>query len=308
MKNQIKIFCPATVANVSCGFDALGFALEAVGDVMTFTKTETKAIRITKINVDSLPKETDKNCASAVAKIMLEDAKANFGVDIEIHKGYKSGSGLGSSASSSAGAAFAINYFLNNYFTEQQCLKYAMYGEQVACGSPIADNVSACLLGGFVLIRSYEPLDVRQLPVPNDLMVSVIHPQIEIKTQDARDILPKDIPITNAITQWANVGGLISGLYENDYDLIGNSLVDVVAEPYRKTLIPNFDTVKEHALNSGALGVGISGSGPSIFALSKGLTTAKVVAEAMTNVYKTTDIEYKTYVSKINLKGVHLID
>jgi homoserine kinase len=307
MKNQIKIFCPATVANVSCGFDAMGFALEAVGDEMTFTKTETKAIRITKINVDALPTKTDKNCASAVAKIMLEDAKADFGVDIEIHKGYKSGSGLGSSASSSAGAVFAINYFLNNHFTEQQCLKYAMYGEQVACGSPIADNVSACLLGGFVLIRSYDPLDVRQLPVPKDLMVSVIHPQIEIKTQDARDILPKDIPMTTAITQWANVGGLVSGLYENDYDLIGQSLIDVVVEPYRKALIPNFDIVKENALQAGALGVGISGSGPSIFALSKGLKNAKAVSEAMSNSYNNTEIDYRTYVSKINTRGVHFL-
>ena len=306
MKNKIKIFCPATVANVSCGFDAMGFALETIGDVMTFTKTEDKAIKITSIVGADLPFEIDKNVASAVAKMMLEDAKADFGLEIDIEKNYKPGSGLGSSASSSAGAVFAVNYFLNNNFTEQQCLKYAMYGEQVACGSPIADNVSACLLGGFVLIRQYSPLDVRKLPVPKDLMVSIIHPQIEIKTQDARDILPKDIPMVTAIKQWSNVGGLIAGLYENDYELIGNSLVDVVVEPHRKALIPHFDDVKIASMDAGALGVGISGSGPSIFALSKGKDTAEAVAEAMERVHA--EIEFNIYVSKINTRGVHQIE
>lgn len=307
MSKRIKIFCPATVANVSCGFDALAFAIESIGDTMVFTTTLKKEVTISKINVDNLPTQPDKNCASAVAIRMLKDAQADFGLDIEIYKGYKSGSGLGSSASSCAGAVFAVNHLLHNYFSTTQCIQYAMYGELIACGSAVADNVSACLLGGFTLIRQYEPLDVIKLPVPKDLVATIIHPQIELRTEDSRKVLPQHISIPTAIKQWSNVGGLISGLYENDYQRIGDSLIDVVAEPHRKDLIPHFDAIRQHCINAGALGVGISGSGPSIFALSKGETTAKHVENAMKMVYKDTTITYNTYVSKINTKGVHRI-
>ena len=189
----------------------------------------------------------------------------------------------------------------------QNLVKYAMLGEVVACGAAIADNVAAAIFGGFVLIRSYKPLDIISIPTPVDLAVTVIHPQIEIKTADAREVLPKKIDLQTGISQWANVGGLISGLHTSNYDLIGKSMVDYVAEPARKHLIPFFNEIKEAALNQGAIGVGISGSGPSIFALSKGIKTAKNVKNAMDEVYKNTTIKYHTYVSIIGVKGSKLI-
>lgn len=301
---EIKLFSPATVANVSCGFDALGLALDTIGDEMIFRKTVDKGIKIVKIEGADLTYDVNKNVAGVVAQAMLMQQKADFGIEIEIYKNFKPGSGLGSSAASASGTAFAANELLGKPFTLLELTKFAMLGEQAACGSQIADNVSAALYGGFVLVRSYDPLDIVKIPVPEDLVVTVLHPQIEIKTEDARNVLPKDIPLKNAIVQWANVGGLISGLHTNDYQLIADSLKDVIIEPVRKKLIPHFDAVKENALEAGALGAGISGSGPTIFALSKGLDTAKSVAEAMKKVYENTEIHFEVYISKINKQGV----
>lgn len=305
--NTITIFAPATVANVSCGFDAMGFALETLGDKMTFTKTASKKITISKIEGAELPFDTDKNVAGVVAQAMLKDSNAAFGVNIEIYKNFKPGSGLGSSAASASGTAFAINQFLNNKYTNLELVKFAMLGEIAACGSAIADNVAAAIYGGFILVRSYEPLDIISIPTPKELMVTAIHPQIEVKTADARKVIPSKITLKTAIAQWANVGGLISGLHTENYDLIANSLVDYVAEPARKHLIPYFDEVKESSLKSGALGVGISGSGPTIFALSKGIETANKVAEAMQKTYSETGIKYEIHVSKINQTGSKII-
>ena len=306
--NYLKIFSPATVANVSCGFDSLGFAIDTVGDEMTFTKTTEKGVKITEITGANLPFDVDKNAASAVVKKMLLESNANFGISIAIHKGFSPGSGLGSSAASAAGAAFGANQFLQNRFSELELTKYAMFGEEVACGSQIADNVAAATYGGFVLVRSYNPLEIIRLPVPNELRLVAIHPQIEIKTKDAREVLPKEIPLKDAVTQWANVGGLIAGLYSNNYELIGHSLVDIIVEPARKNLIPYFDIVKQNAINAGALGAGISGSGPTIFALCKGDEIAKKVFEAIKNNYNNTGIEATAFISKVNNEGIKILE
>lgn len=305
--NKLKIFAPATVANVSCGFDSMGFAVDAIGDEMTFTKTAKKGVQITTITGAELPYNVDQNAASAVVKKMLEETNANFGIALTIHKGFSPGSGLGSSAASAAGAAFGTNQFLNNRFSELEVTKYAMFGEKVACGTPIADNVSAAIYGGFVLVRSCNPLEIVKLPVPEELRVVAIHPQIAIKTKDARDVLPQNIPLKDAVTQWANVGGLISGLYTNDYALISNSLIDVIVEPARKNLIPFFDEVKENAIQSGALGAGISGSGPTIYALCKGNESAKKVYHTINETYKKTTIDFEMFISKVNQEGVKIV-
>ena len=176
--NYLKIFSPATVANVFCGFDSLGFAIDAVGDEMTFTKTTEKGVKITEITGANLPFDVDKNAASAVVKKMLLESNADFGISIAIHKWFSPGSCLGSSAASAAGAAFGANQFLQNRFSELELTKYAMFGEEVACGSQIADNVAAATYGGFVLVRSYNPLEIIKLPVPNELRLVAIHPQI----------------------------------------------------------------------------------------------------------------------------------
>ncbi len=305
--NKITIFAPATVANVSCGFDSLGFAVDAVGDRMTFTKTANKGVKITEITGADLTYDIDKNAASAVVKKMLNEAGAYFGVELTIHKGFSPGSGLGSSAASAAGAAFGANQLLGNIFSELELTKFAMFGEKVACGTPIADNVSAAIYGGFVLVRSYEPLEIVKLPVPTALRVVAIHPQIAIKTKDARDVLPTKVPLKDAVTQWANLGGLISGLYTENYNLISNSLVDIIVEPARKKFIPFFDNAKNNALKAGALGAGISGSGPTIFALCKGDEIAEKVAKEMIKVYENTAIDCSIHISKINQEGIKIL-
>ncbi|WP_296634743.1 homoserine kinase [Polaribacter sp.] len=306
--NYLKLFSPATVANVSCGFDSLGLAADTIGDEMTFTKTAEKGVKITAISGASLSYKVDENAASAVVQKMLNEANADFGVSLTISKGYSPGSGLGSSAASAAGAAFGANQLLGNIYSELELVKFAMFGEEVACGSQIADNVAAAIYGGFVLIRSYEPLEIIKLPVPKELKLVAIHPQVEVKTKDARAVLPTKIDLKDAITQWANVGGLISGLYTEDYQLISNSLVDIIVEPYRKKLIPHFDEVKNAAIKSGALGAGISGSGPTIFALCKGDEDAKKVHSAINESYKNTGIEFTLFTSKINEKGIKILE
>ena len=171
----------------------------------------------------------------------------------------------------------------------------------------LADNVAGVIFGGFVLIRNYKPLDVIAIPTPGDLFVTIIHPQIELRTEEGRAILPKNIPLKTAVAQWSNVGGLISGLHTSDYDLIGRSVEDHIIEPLRKKMIPHFDVVKEAALADGALAVGISGSGPSIFALSKGELQANRVEESFKKSYYNKGIDFITYVSRIGSKGVRKI-
>lgn len=305
--NYIKIFAPATVANVSCGFDCLGFAVDAVGDEMTFTKTSKKGVEITNITGADLTYNIDENAASAVIKKILNTANVDFGIALTIHKGFSPGSGLGSSAASAAGAAFGTNQLLGDMYSNLELTKFAMFGEKVACGSAIADNVAAAIFGGFILVRSYHPLEIIKLPVPSELRVVAIHPQISIKTKDARAVLPAEIALKDAVTQWANVGGLISGLYTDNYNLISNSLVDIIAEPARKSLIPFFDDIKNSATKAGALGAGISGSGPTVFALCEGDIVAKAVYKSIEESYKNTGINFEMFISKVNHKGIKII-
>jgi homoserine kinase len=305
--DYLKIFAPATVANVSCGFDSLGFAVDAIGDEITFTKTAEKGVKITTITGADLTYDIDKNVASAVVKKILNAANADFGIELTIHKGFSPGSGLGSSAASAAGAAFGANKLVGNRYSELELTKFAMFGEEVACGSQIADNVAAAIYGGFILVRSYNPLEIIKLPVPSELRVVAIHPQITIKTKDARAVLPKKIALKDAVTQWANVGGLISGLFTDNYPLISRSLVDIIAEPARKPLIPFFDEVKNSALKAGALGAGISGSGPTIFALCEGNEVAKKVYHSIEESYKNKGIDFEMFISKVNQEGIRIL-
>ena len=302
--NEIKIFSPATVANVSCGYDVLGFCLDNVGDEMVVRKTNEKGIRITKIEGYDLPFETNKNVAGVSALALMSHVNTDYGFEIEIYKNIKPGSGIGSSSASAAGSVFAINELLGRPFSKTQLTEFAMKGEALASGSEHADNIAPALFGGFTLVKSIAPLTVLEIPSPSELYATIMHPQIEVKTSEARAILPDQIPLKHAIEQWANVGSFVHALHTNDYNLIKNSLKDIIVEPFRSKLIPQFEKVKLAALESGALGCGISGSGPSIFALSKGKNAALSVEEAMKSVYQNTDIAFNTFVSKINLEGM----
>ena len=304
---EIKIFTPATVANISCGFDILGLCLDSVGDEMLIREVPEKGIKITKITGQKLPLEAHKNVAGVAGLALLEKLDASVGYEIEIHKKIKPGSGIGSSAASAAGAVFAINELLGKPFSKQELIYFAMQGEKLASGTEHADNVSPALLGGFTLVRSYHPLDVLKINSPNDLYVTIIHPQIEVKTSDSRAVLKNQVSLNKMVIQMGNFGGLISGLYTNDYDLIGRSLHDEIIEPNRLVLIPEFNKVKKAVIQAGALGAGISGSGPSIFALCKGEETARLVGETMADIYNNTDIDYDIHVSKINQQGIKIL-
>ncbi len=310
--NEIKIFCPATIANLNCGFDVMGLCLEGIGDEMIIRKVAEKGIRIIKITGADLPLEIEKNVAGVAALALLNSknlkgVEINFGFEIEIHKKIKAGSGIGSSSASAAGAVFGINELLGRPFTKHELVNFAMKGEVIASGSEHADNVAPCVLGGFTLVRGYNPLDVIKIESPSEIYAVVLHPHIEVKTSDSRAVLSPSVTLKSAITQWGNLGGLIAGLYTKDYDLIGRSLNDAIVEPARKHLIPNFDLVKNAAIENGALGSGISGAGPSIFALCKGQAIAEKVAYAMSNAYLDTGIAFDMHISKVNDVGTKII-
>lgn len=302
--NEIKLFCPATIANVSCGFDVLGLCLDSTGDEMTIRKSAEKGIRITEIIGADLPLETEKNVAGVAALSLIEALQPDCGFEISIIKKIKAGSGIGSSAASAAGAVFGINYLLGNPLTTKELVAHAMQGEKLASGSAHADNVAPALLGGFTLVRSYEPLDIISIKAPDELYATVIHPQIELKTKDARSVLRENISLKKATIQCGNLGGLISGLYTNDYGLIGRCLHDELVEPVRSILIPKFAELKAAAIAAGALGGGISGSGPSVFALSKGRENAEKAAQAMKLVLEEINVPFEVHVSSINPIGI----
>ncbi len=305
---EIKIFSPATVANISCGFDILGLCLDTVGDEMVVREVAEKGVKITHIIGQELPFETKNNVAGVAALALLENIETTVGFEIEIYKNIKPGSGIGSSAASAAGAVFAINELLGNPFSAEELILFAMQGEKLASGSAHADNVSPALLGGFTLVRSYEPLEVLKIDTPTELYVTIIHPQIELKTSVSRAVLKNQVPLNKMVKQMGNFGGLISGLYTSNYDLISRSLHDEIIEPNRSVLIPEFNQVKKSALKAGALGVGISGSGPSIFALCRGKGIATKVGRVMSEIYDKTHIEYDIHVSKINQQGVRVLE
>jgi homoserine kinase len=238
---KIRIFSPATVANVGCGFDVLGFCLDKVGDEMVVKKSQRKGIFITKIEGFELPYDVHENVAGVSALAMYAELDVEFGFEIEIYKQIKPGSGIGSSAASAVGSVFGMNYLLGNPFSKIELIKFAMKGEAVASNSEHADNIAPAVLGGFTLVKQSNPLEVIQLPSPDALHAVIVHPQIEIKTADSRAVLPKNIPLSDAISQWSNVGSLVHALHTSDYNLIGKSLKDVVIEPYRSKLIPKFN-------------------------------------------------------------------
>jgi homoserine kinase len=303
--NEITVLAPATVANVVCGFDVLGFCLEEPCDLMTLRTIDEKTVRIINRDEFNLPTEPEKNVAGAVLLSILKEIKADFGFEIEIEKRIKPGSGIGSSAASAAGAAFAANKLLNERFSKLELVHFAMFGEEIASAARHADNLAPAIFGGFTLVRSVDPLDIVEIDFP-PLFAIVLHPQIEIKTAEARRILPREVPLKSAINQWANVGALVAGLFKKDYGLIARSLEDKIVEPVRSRLIPKFDEIKSESIQSGALGGGISGSGPSVFMLSETEESARNVEMIMRRVYQNAGINFYTYVTKINAEGVKI--
>ena len=304
--NQVTVLSPATVANIVCGFDIMGFAINAPCDKITVRLLDKKEISIINKDNYNLPTEPQKNVFGGALLAMMNEVKEEIGFEVESTKVIKPGSGIGSSAASAAGVVVAANHLLGNRFSKKQLTYFAMHGEQIASQAWHADNIAPCIYGGVTLIRNNEPLDIIPLNFP-PLFVTVIHPQIEVKTSYAREILPKQVALKDAVTQWANVAGLVAGFMKEDYDLISRSLVDVLIEPVRSKFIPGFDEMKKRCMEAGALGGGISGSGPSMFMLSKDDVTAKAVEKAMNEVYEKIGVEFNVYVTTVNSKGVEII-
>lgn len=304
--DEVKVLSPATVSNVVCGFDCLGFALEEPYDEMTVRKISERAIRIINHDEYGLPDDPAKNVAGVALQELIDAAQIDFGFEVEIAKRIKPGSGIGSSSASSCGAVVAANRLLGDRFSKLELVDFAMEGEKFASGAKHADNVAPCIFGGFTLVRSVEPLDIVPLDFP-PLFATVIHPQIEIKTSEARAILPQVVSLKDAVRNWSNLGSFVAALASGDHDLLSRSMEDTIVEPVRKSLIPKFGEVKSASLAAGALGGGISGSGPSIFMLSKTRETAQDVETAMREVYSKTDIEFQMYVSKIHPDGARFL-
>jgi len=304
---EITVLAPATVANVVCGFDCLGFALENPCDEMTVRLTGEREVKIRHADDFNLPTEPEKNIAGVALLAILDEIQEDVGFEVEIKKRIKPGSGIGSSSASAVGAVVAADKLLGQRFSKLELAEFAMQGEQLASAGRHADNVAPCLFGGFTLVRSVDPLDIVHLDFPT-LFVTVIHPQIEIKTSEARKILPTEIPLKSAIQSWSNVGALVAALSKGDYELLARALEDFIVEPIRKKLIPHFDEIKASSLTAGALGGGISGSGPSVFMLSQTLETANEVGKAMHEIYAATEIDFNVYVSPINRTGVKVLE
>ena len=309
LKQQVSAFAPATVANVVCGFDIFGFAVNEPGDVVNVTWRDEPEVVISKIIGDGgkLPLEATKNTAGVAVIHFLEKVGIQKGVTIELQKNLPLGSGMGSSAASAVAALVAVNELAGSPFTKMELMPFALEAERVACGSAHADNIAPSLFGGFVLIRSYDPLDIISIPFPDYLCCVLVHPNIELKTKDARQLLKPTLPLRTAVQQWGNTAGMVAGLMKSDDELIARSMTDLVAEPARAMLIPGYDAVKVAAKKAGAIGCGISGSGPTMFSLCNKISTAEKVGKEMIGAFAEAGLRSEMFVSKLNKVGARVV-
>lgn len=307
--SKVRAFAPATVANMGCGFDIMGMTLDGVGDVVSVEVKEGDGLRIENRTEVELPDDIEKNVITPAVRALMEAFGEKRQVDVTIERKISPGSGIGSSAASSAAAVYALNEALGRPFADERLVEFAMEGEKlISGGTPHADNVGPSLLGGVVLLRGYEPLDIVRLPVPDNFCCSVAHPAIMVSTRMAREVLPKDIPLRTAVKQWGNVAGLVAGLSLKDVNLVGRAMCDVVVEPYRKQFIPGFDALREKVLAAGALAFNISGAGPSVFALSSDMDVAARVGEIMREHFATEGVGSDIYVCKVSNVGARVLN
>ncbi len=308
---EVRVFAPATVANMICGFDILGFAVDNPGDEVYMQRVEESGVRIRSIQGDDgrLPLDPDKNTVSACVKMLLSHLglEDEVGVEIDLIKHMPIGSGLGSSSASTVAGLFAINALLGNPLTKNELMPFCVEGERLACGHGHADNVAPALMGGITLIRGYEPLDIINLPVPEDLVAGIVFPQVDVPTRDARQLIKEKVSLKDAVNQWGNIAGLVAGLYRSDYELIGRSMHDVLIEPTRAILIPEFYEMKRIAMEAGVLSFGISGSGPSVVAISKGAEAAQVAVDRIQEHLTANGIESLQFVSAVNAEGPKIL-
>jgi len=306
-REEIKVFGPATVSNVGPGFDLLGFALEAPGDELIVRRNGTSKLALINQTDYRLPLDPEKNVAAVAVRSLLIELGSYEGFDLVFTRKIPPGSGVGSSAASCVAAVMGINELLGSPFDTADLIPYAMEGEKVASGSTHADNIAPALLGGITLIRSYNPLDIKHIPYPDDLWCAVVHPKLEILTEESRKLIPENIPIKTALQQCGNLAGLVAGLSTADYPLITRSVMDVFAEPYRTGELPAFEVLKKAALEAGSVGTGLSGSGPSVFSLCRGEEMANSLGSLKQDHFAAHGITSRVYVSRISEAGCKII-
>ena len=308
-ERSITVTAPGTVANIVCGYDVMGLALHSPCDKVTVSLNDSGKITL-EITGDGglLPTNIEANVASAMVKLYLEHIdRMEIGAHVHLQKTMPLNSGMGSSSASTVAALTAINHLMGNSFSRKELLALAVEGERIACGNAHADNVAPAMLGGVVLVRSHDPLDAVELPYPDHLHLAVVHPHIDVPTRDSRKILKTRISIPEAVTQWGNVAGLVAGFCKKDTALIGRSMTDIIFEPVRSMLIPGFYEMKIKAIELGALGFGISGSGPSVFALCESGADAEKIANALTEFLDSIEIKADRFTSGINAEGAHIV-
>jgi homoserine kinase len=306
---SVTAFAPATVSNVACGFDVLGFALHEPGDQVTATWAP-HGVHITAIAGDDgrLPREAKRNTAGVAAEALLRAVGETRGVSLSIIKGLPLSSGLGGSAASAAAAVVAVDALIGAHSTTETLIACALEGESQGARSAHGDNIAPAICGGFVLVRCVRPPDVVKLPVPHGLTAVVVHPDLEIETAKARALLGSSVPLGDAVQQWANLGAFVHGLHTGDFNLISRSLEDTIAEPRRAPLVPGLAAIKRAATDAGALGCSLSGSGPSLFALCVGREVASRVAAAMESMVRAhIGGELQTYISEVAHQGARVL-
>jgi homoserine kinase len=308
--NSVRVRATASVANVSCGFDCIGYAITEPADILTISIKDSQGVRITLSGskADTITTAAKHNTAGKAILSLLDSLGINQGFNVHIEKGIPPGSGLGSSAASAAAAVFGVNELLGKPLKFKELLVHGMAGEAVASGGLHADNIAPALFGGIILIRSLDPLDILQLPVPENLFSTVVLPDFVINTRDARNMLPIRVPLKTAVKQAGNLAGFTLGLHEDDFDLLGRSMIDLFAEPIRAELIPGYHIVKKVAMDTGAIGCGISGSGPTLFALCDSEDTSKKVGNSMVNAFKNNGLNSIAYSSPIHRDPPEILD
>lgn len=308
MKKSIKVFAPATVANLGCGFDVMGMAIDGTGDLLEVSVDDGSGLEIVNRSDVKLPSDIEGNVITPAVRAFLAEYGRDVKVTVTVIHKILPGSGIGSSAASSAGAVFGLNELLGRPFTEEDLVRFSMEGESlIGGGARHADNVGPAIMGGVVLIRGYEPLDIIKLPVPDNFYSVVVHPHITVTTKDGRNVLPREIPLKTAVRQWGNVGGLVAGLALGDMGLVGRSVQDAVAEPARKHFIPGYDELKRSLLSGGALAVNIAGSGPAVFAVADTMEKAEAAGRIMASHFAAFGVEADVYPSKISGRGARVV-
>jgi homoserine kinase len=306
-KTEVRVFGPATVSNVGPGFDLMGFALERPGDELLIRRNTLGRLQLFNESGCVLPLDPEQNVAAIAAASLLSELNLDEGFDLVFLRKINPGSGVGSSAASCVAAVVGINELLGSPFDTPALIPYALEGEKMASGATHADNIAPALLGGITLIRSYDPLDIKHIPYPDDLCCTVVHPDLEIRTRESRKLIPREIPLSSALRQCGNLAGLVAGLTTSDYSLIKRSVQDVFAEPYRVQQLPDFEELRKTALDAGSIGTGLSGSGPSVFSLCRGMAMAKSVGEAMQKHFQERKVKTELYVSRISEAGCRII-